>query len=233
MGKRREFMSLLNFFWCISIFFNNSSTNPSRSGWSGRDCQTSTDFSWCISKLVLYCLFMWLLTYLKLHNRFRCSFCHNFRAGGGHREYTFLFIHVVHLNYQDWIFMLLIKLLWIYLKYINVHINYRSLTIIFSEQSIGSGRLLLTKTPPVPSVAQVARYAVSRLDGFGSPGRPLTRYRAPSMTADSSLIRTWSLIVARRLTHWASHPAAAGAWVGSQSLPFVLHHLLRLQAREP
>ena len=56
----------------------------------------------------------------------------------------------------------------------------------------GSVRLLLTKTPPVPSVAQVAKYVVSGLNDSRGRGRQLARYRAPSTSADSSLRRTWN-----------------------------------------
>ena len=42
-----------------------------------------------------------------------------------------------------------------------------------------SVRLLLTKTPPIPSIAPGARSTVSRLNGSRGSGRQLDRYRAP------------------------------------------------------
>ena len=51
----------------------------------------------------------------------------------------------------------------------------------FQGGAKGSVRLLLTKTPPIPSVAPIARYAVCRLNRSCGPGRQSALYRAPSM----------------------------------------------------
>ena len=63
-----------------------------------------------------------------------------------------------------------------------------------------SVRLLLTKTPPAPSVTLGARSTVSRLNGSRSLGRQLARDRAPTsvLTLAWSFIKRWGPLTGLR-----------------------------------